>query len=93
MPRQRALEIVNCTLCLAFCLLLVWYGWQVVDLAVLLDERSGSSLRFPVWIYYTCLPAGALLMALRYLRRIWRFVFRYDPTTMRIGEGAHVSTD
>ena len=31
-------------------------------LAWLIDERSATDLRFPMWIYYAALPAGGLLM-------------------------------
>ena len=38
-----------------------------------------------MWIYYAALPAGGLLMAIRYAMRLYRFVFRYDPATMAVG--------
>ena len=82
---QRVVEIVNSIIALVFCAGLVWYGWQIVELAQMLDQRSPTDLQFPMWIYDAALPTGGLLMALRYAGRIWRFLFAYDPATMVIG--------
>ncbi len=64
---------------------MVWYGWDVVDTAVLFDQRSSSDLQFPIWIYYTALPVGGGLMLLRYCARLARYVFAFDPRIMTIG--------
>src|SRR5215831_10386415 len=66
----RWLEMFNCTAAIVFCGALVWYGWQIVATAQLIDERSASDLRFPMWIYYAALPAGGALMSLRYAIRL-----------------------
>ena len=60
----------NCVAAIVFCGALVWYGWQVVETARLIDERSASDLRFPMWIYYAALPAGGALMLIRYVIRL-----------------------
>ena len=82
---QRICEIFNCLVALAFTFGMVWYGWAVVGTALLLDQRSSSDLQFPIWIYYTALPTGGALMVMRYLFRLIRFVFFYDPVSMRVG--------
>jgi TRAP-type C4-dicarboxylate transport system permease small subunit len=79
---QRAVEIVNSTLALVFCALLCWFGLQVARDAWQLGERSLTPLAFPMWIYYGCLPLGAALMTLRYLRRLARYLWRFDAATM-----------
>ena len=85
-PRwQRRVEIGNCLVALGFCLLLIWHGAAIVDMAMMLDQRSPTDLQFPMWIYDAALPAGATLMAARYLQRLARFLFFYDPATMVIG--------
>ncbi len=78
---QRWLEAFNCVVALIFCGGMIWYGWQIVDTSLLLDERSSSGLQFPMWIYYASLPAGGVLMAVRYLIRLYRYLFRFDPQT------------
>jgi len=67
---KRWMEVFNTLAAIAFCSGLVGYGWQVVATALLIDERSASDLRFPMWIYYAALPAGGALMLLRYTIRL-----------------------
>jgi C4-dicarboxylate transporter, DctQ subunit len=66
----RWLEAFNCIAAIVFCGALVWYGRQVVETALLIDEHSASDLQFPMWIYYAALPAGGFLMLLRYIHRL-----------------------
>ena len=82
---QRWLEAFNCVVALIFCGGLIWYGWNIVDTSLLLDERSSSGLQFPMWIYYASLPAGGVLMMGRYLIRLYRYLFAFDPKTMTVG--------
>ena len=82
---QRWVEMFNCLVAIAFTFGMVWYGWQVVDTARMLDQRSSSDLQFPLWIYYTALPTGGLLMLIRYVIRLLRYVFLFDPATMSVG--------
>jgi C4-dicarboxylate transporter DctQ subunit len=86
---QRWLEIFNCLVALVFCGAMAWYGWQIVDTAMLLDERSFTGLSFPMWIYYAALPAGMALMFVRYAIRLYRYAFRFNPATMSIGHVIH----
>ena len=52
-PRCAALvEIFNCLVAIVFCGALVWYGWEIVDTSLLIDETSSTDLQFPMWIYY-----------------------------------------
>src|SRR5215475_9477525 len=67
---KRWLEIFNSAAAIVFCAALIWYGWQVLDVAWRIDERSASDLRFPMWLYYAALPAGGVLMLLRYVIRL-----------------------
>jgi TRAP-type C4-dicarboxylate transport system permease small subunit len=88
-PRQqRIVEIGNCLVAIAFCAGLTWFGWRIASGSYDLDERSSTGLSFPMWIYYSSLLAGALLMTMRYVIRLYRYVFQFDPATMTIG-GVH----
>jgi C4-dicarboxylate transporter DctQ subunit len=82
---QRWVEVFNCVTALLFCLGLAWYGKEIVDTALLIDERSSTDLQFPMWIYYLSLPVGGWLMAVRYGVRLGRYVAFFDPATMSIG--------
>ncbi len=75
----RWVEVLNCIVALLFCAGLVWYGYQIVDTALLLDERSSTDLQFPKWIYYLSLPVGAGLMLVRYVMRLVRYATFRDP--------------
>jgi C4-dicarboxylate transporter DctQ subunit len=82
---QRWVEMFNCLVAITFTFGMVWYGWQVVDTAQMLDQRSSSDLQFPLWIYYMALPTGGLLMLIRYVIRLLRYAFLFDPATMSVG--------
>ncbi|HYZ32510.1 MAG TPA: TRAP transporter small permease [Crenalkalicoccus sp.] len=82
---QRWVEAANCVVALVFSAGLVWYGWEIVDSALLLEERSSTGLEFPMWIYYLALPAGGALMVVRYAIRLYRYLFAFDPATMTVG--------
>lgn len=82
---QRWLEAFNCLVALTFCAGMVWYGWQIVDTSVMLEERSSTDLGFPMWAYYSAMPVGGGLMGLRYMVRFWRYLFHFDPRTMTVG--------
>jgi C4-dicarboxylate transporter DctQ subunit len=85
---QRWLEIFNCLVAIAFSSGMVWYGQQIVGSALLLDQHSSSDLQFPMWIYYLALPVGGGLMLLRYIIRLLRYAFAFDPATMTAGHSA-----
>jgi C4-dicarboxylate transporter, DctQ subunit len=82
---QRWIEMFNCLVAIAFTFGMVWYGWDVVGTAILLDQRSSSDLQFPIWIFYTALPVGGALMLIRYIIRLIRYAFFFDPRTMSVG--------
>ena len=74
---------------LLFCAGLAWYGWSIATTSFDLDERSQTGLEFRMGIYYLALPVGGGLMALRYVLRLYRYLFRFDPKTMVIAVGEH----
>jgi len=50
-------------LSIGFCVAILIYGWQAYEFALLLDERSGSSLRAPQgYTVFLALPVGMALM-------------------------------
>jgi C4-dicarboxylate transporter DctQ subunit len=85
-PRvQRWMEVANCVIALAFCAGLAWYGYSIVETSWMLDERSSSDVQFPIWLYSAAIPTGAALMSGRYLIRLYRYLFGFDPQTMTVG--------
>jgi C4-dicarboxylate transporter DctQ subunit len=84
---KRWLEVFNSLMAIGFCAAVTWYGWEVTSVAWLIDERSASDLRFPMWLYYASLPAGGFLMSVRYVIRLatliatpaWRAMLPQHP--------------
>ena len=72
-----------------FCAGLVYCGFEVAQSSFDLDERSITGLEFPMWLYYASVLAGGFLMLVRYVIRLHRYVFRFDPATMVITTPDH----
>jgi C4-dicarboxylate transporter DctQ subunit len=81
---QRLLEIIALIVGLIFASVLTWFGFMMVANAQGLGELSESSLRFPLWLYYLCLPVGAGLMIPPLLYRLYLYIFRFDAKTMLV---------
>jgi C4-dicarboxylate transporter, DctQ subunit len=75
---RRILEIFIAILALGFCVIVVWYGFQIVFQTYSVDQRSSTSLRFPLWIPYLAVPLGCMLVGMRYLIRIYRLLFKFQ---------------
>jgi C4-dicarboxylate transporter DctQ subunit len=70
----RILDIATTALGVAFMLLLTWYSWRVTQDAFIFDDRTSSSLRFPIWIYYAALPVGCAAMTVGFLLHLIRLI-------------------
>lgn len=64
---QVALRLFTCLFGLVIAGCIAWAGWLMVDFALMLGERSDSSIRFPMWAYYAAIPVGFALSAATYL--------------------------
>lgn len=65
-PVARAVGWAMTALTLAFCVAMTVYGWQAYEFAILLDERSGSTLRTQkAYALFLALPLGMALIVLR----------------------------
>lgn len=65
-----AAGIVALLLALVTAVFLVWSGWLVIDEAMRWDERSVSTLRVPMWMYYAALPVSFALQVPFILERM-----------------------
>ena len=86
---KRWLEVFNSVAAIVFCAGFTWFGWQVASIALVIDERSASDLRFPMWIYYGSLPAGGLLMSVRYVIRLVALLLPSGRTVLPHQPGSH----
>lgn len=68
---QKAFHIFSCLIGVFVATVIAYAGWQMVDFALLLGERSDSSIRFPMWAYYAAIPVGFALSSATYF---WQLV-------------------
>jgi C4-dicarboxylate transporter DctQ subunit len=90
---RRGVEIFNTVIALIFTIALTYYGVLIAWEGYLFDERSMTTLRFPMWIYFACVPVGAALMVLRYARRLYLLVFTQDPTILEFDQHGPSTVD
>lgn len=84
--QQRYFEIAFCLVGLVICYIMIKGGVGIVEFAHRLDERSDSSLQFPVYIYYLSVPTAFSLMAIHYIHRLLAYIFAFDISTMTTSE-------
>lgn len=75
---RRYLAIFNSLLALTFCLIVAIYGYKIVSVAYLRDERSLTILRFPLWIPYLSVAVGCSLIVIRYIKRVLLLIYRFE---------------
>lgn len=78
---RRRVSMFGELLGLAFALLLLGYGSAITWQTWSFGDVSTTSLRFPLWIYTAALPAGALLMAVAYVKRCFNLFSKKGVTT------------
>lgn len=73
---ERRADILAAVAGLAFCLMMAWFGWEVVQFALRWDERGPSMLQIPMAYYYAALPVSMLLCSLRYVFKLYAMIFK-----------------
>lgn len=68
---QRVLKVGVGLICIAFCLMLIVYGTQLVAQTQMFGQRT-SAMQAPFWMVQLAVPIGASLMLLRFAQRLWR---------------------
>lgn len=69
---KRISDAISELTILIFCSVLVWSGINVVITSIERNYRSASLLKFPLWIAYSVIPIGGVLLGLIALRRLLR---------------------
>ena len=75
---RRSLAVFNGIVCLCFCGIICWYGFQSVWQTFACAQKSSTAVRFPLWIAYFAVSAGCFLVGIRYILRIYRLLFRFQ---------------
>ena len=68
---QRVVEVVALIFALIIGLFYVWAGVHVIQEAIMWGERTDSTLRIPLWVYYSSLSVAFAIHALFILQRLW----------------------
>ncbi len=69
--KQRILRMLVNAVCIAFCIFLVVYGIEMVELARDTDQLT-PGLEMPIFYVYLAIPAGGALMAVRFAQELFR---------------------
>ena len=77
---RRMLGVFNGIVCLAFCGIISWYGFQIVWQTYACNQKSPTALRFPLWIASLSVALGCLLVGIRYGLRIYRLLFQFQKS-------------
>jgi C4-dicarboxylate transporter DctQ subunit len=64
------IDICTSILVMVFCAILVWKGSRIALTAYSGSYHSSSLLNFPLWIPYSIIPLGTLVMCLQYIVRV-----------------------
>ena len=67
---QLGFDIVTSILAIILCGVLTWKGGQTAIMAYVGDYHSSSLVNFPLWIAYSFIPLGALVLGLQFVVRI-----------------------
>ena len=79
---RRMIEILTALLALIFCVLICYWGYQIVYISHITDERSSTLMRYPLWWCYLSLPVGMTLVVARYLKRLFRLIFCFSQSEL-----------
>ncbi len=72
-PRARkALTWVIGGACIAVCLTVAWYGFDVTIRDFIGNEKDVRSLDMPRWMVVGWIPVSVLMMAIEFARFLWR---------------------
>jgi len=71
--RLRArLTVAIGLVCIAVCLVIAWYGFQIAWRDFVQDEKDVRSLDMPRWMVVMWIPLSFLMMAIEFARFLWR---------------------
>lgn len=66
---QKLTSIAVLLVCVLFCAILVYFGWELVSQTRIFDQRT-PAMQVPFWLMQMAIPAGAMLMGLRFAQSL-----------------------
>jgi C4-dicarboxylate transporter, DctQ subunit len=87
-PRLRArLTVLIGLICIAVCLVIAWYGFDVAIRDFVQNEKDVRSLDMPRWTIVVWIPVSFLMMAIEFARFLWRRENFLAPLSEVAGNG------
>jgi TRAP-type C4-dicarboxylate transport system permease small subunit len=72
-PRARkAMTVAIGLLCIAVCLVIAWYGFEVAWRDFVQNEKDVRSMDFPRWMVVGFIPLSFFMMAIEFARFLWK---------------------
>ena len=62
---QKILTVVRMILMITFTIVVTWYGYAILRNQVNMGQIT-PSLRWPMWLVYSVIPIGCIIMTIRY---------------------------
>jgi C4-dicarboxylate transporter DctQ subunit len=69
--RKRMTMLIG-VICIAVCLTVAWYGFEVTLRDYLQSEKDVRSMDFPRWMVVGFIPLSFFMMAIEFARFLWR---------------------
>lgn len=66
---QKWVNSAVLVLCIGFCAILAFYGWELVAQTRQFNQRT-PAMQFPFWLIQLAIPVGAMLMGLRFTQSL-----------------------
>jgi len=87
-PRARRCFSTGIALaCIAVCLVIAWYGFEVTATDWRQAEKDVRSMDMPRWLVVGWIPLSFLMMAIEFARFLWRREEFLAPLSEQIGGG------
>jgi C4-dicarboxylate transporter, DctQ subunit len=69
---RKAMTLAIGVVCIAVCLTVAWFGFQVTLNDYLQNEKDVRSMDFPRWMVVGFIPLSFFMMAIEFARFLWR---------------------
>lgn len=79
---KRILSSIMYLVAMLFTAILAYYGWRITYFTFATGQIS-PTIMIPIWIVYLSMPAGSLLMSIRFLQKFWIEVTRFKSKNSR----------
>ncbi|MDR1733067.1 MAG: TRAP transporter small permease [Synergistaceae bacterium] len=81
---RKAVNIVALLICVFFCGVVLFYSIAIIRVQAV-NHQLTPAMRIPMWIAYSALPAGSVLMIIRYIQVIVRSLKTFGSDRMITG--------